>query len=113
IGGFDMLKAHYCLPPLDRAYSALLEDLSQRGLLDETLVVTTGEFGRTPRINNTQGREHWGPCYTALLSGGGVRGGRLYGASDATGAYPRENPLSPADLRATIYSGQGIPPHAR
>src|SRR5205823_8738590 len=77
IGGFDMLKANYCLPPLDRAYSALLEDLTQRGLLDETLVVTVGEFGRTPRINNTQGREHWGPCYTALLAGGGVRGGQL------------------------------------
>jgi hypothetical protein len=111
IGGFDMLKAHYCIPPLDRAYSALLDDLSQRGLLDETLVVTMGEFGRTPRINNTQGREHWGPSYTALLSGGGIRGGQVYGASDAQGAYPRDNPVSPEDLLATIYEAMGIDPH--
>ena len=86
--------------------------MTQRGLLDETLVVTVGEFGRTPRINNTQGREHWGPCYTALLAGGGIRGGQLYGASDATGAYPRENPVSPEDLLATIYEALDIDPHA-
>jgi hypothetical protein len=109
IGGFAMLRERYCLPPLDRAYSALLEDLEQRGLLDETLVVVTGEFGRTPRINNTQGREHWGPCYSALLAGGGVRGGQVYGASDASGAYPRENPVSPEDLLATIFEGLGVP----
>jgi hypothetical protein len=111
IGGFDMLKAPYCIPPLDRAYSALLEDLHQRGLLEETLVVTVGEFGRTPRINNTQGREHWGPCYSALLSGGGIRGGQIYGSSDALGAYPRANPVSPEDLLATIYEALGIDPH--
>jgi hypothetical protein len=109
IGGFAMLRERYCLPPLDRAYSALLEDLEQRGLLDETLVVVTGEFGRTPRINNTQGREHWGPCYSALLAGGGVRGGQVYGASDASGAYPRENPVSPEDLLATIFEALGVP----
>jgi uncharacterized protein (DUF1501 family) len=108
IGGFAMLRESYCLPPLDRAYSALLEDLSERGLLSETLVVTMGEFGRTPRINNTQGREHWGPCYSALLAGGGVRGGQVYGASDASGAYPRDNPVSPEDLLATIYDALGI-----
>jgi hypothetical protein len=108
IGGFAMLRESYCLPPLDRAYSALLEDLAERGLLGETLVVTMGEFGRTPRINNTQGREHWGPCYSALLAGGGVRGGQVYGASDATGAYPRDNPVSPEDLLATIYDALGI-----
>jgi hypothetical protein len=108
--GFDMLRAHYCIPPLDRAYAALLEDLEQRGLLDETLVVMTGEFGRTPRINNTQGREHWGPCYSALLAGGGVRGGQIYGASDAIGAYPRDNPVAPEDLLATIYETLGIAP---
>jgi hypothetical protein len=106
--GFAMLRANYCLPPLDRAYAALLEDLAERGLLDETLVVTMGEFGRTPRLNPTQGREHWGPCYSALLAGGGVRGGQVYGASDATGAYPRDNPVSPEDLLATIYDALGI-----
>jgi hypothetical protein len=110
VGGFDMLRAPYCIPPLDRAYSALLEDLGQRGLLGETLVVMTGEFGRTPRINNTQGREHWGPCYAALLAGGGVRGGQVYGASDATGAYPRDNPVSPEDLLATVYEAMGVRP---
>lgn len=110
IGGFDMLRANYCLPPLDRAYSALLEDLHQRGLLEETLVVTMGEFGRTPRLNPTAGREHWGPCYTALLAGGGIRGGQVYGASDNIGAYPRDNPVSPEDLLATIYHALGIAP---
>jgi hypothetical protein len=110
VGGFDMLRAHYCIPPLDRAYSALLEDLAQRGLLDETLVVTTGEFGRTPRINGQQGREHWGPCYSALLAGGGVRGGQVYGASDRAGAYPRDNPVAPEDLLATVYEALGVAP---
>jgi hypothetical protein len=108
--GFEMLKANYCIPPLDRAYSALLEDLHLRGLLDETLVVVVGEFGRTPRINPTQGREHWGPCYTALLSGGGVRGGQVYGRSDRIGAYPSDNPVAPEDLLATIYHSLGISP---
>jgi uncharacterized protein (DUF1501 family) len=107
-----MLRANYCIPPLDRAYSALLEDLGQRGLLDETLVVATGEFGRTPRINPTQGREHWGPSYTAVLAGGGVRGGRHYGSSDRLGAFPSENPVSPEDLLATIYHALGVPPDA-
>jgi hypothetical protein len=110
--GFDMLRAHYCIPPLDRAYAALLEDLQQRGLLGETLVVTTGEFGRTPRINNHQGREHWGPCYSALLAGGGVRGGTVYGASDRTGAYPRDNPVAPEDLLATVYEAMGVSPES-
>jgi len=112
VGGFDMLRAHYCIPPLDRAFSALLEDLQVRGLLDDTLVVTMGEFGRTPRINNNQGREHWGPCYTALLAGGGIRGGQVYGASDSMGAYPRDNPVAPEDLLATIYEAMGIDPHS-
>jgi hypothetical protein len=110
--GFQMLQANYCLPPLDRAFSALLEDLEQRGLLEETLVVVTGEFGRTPRINPTQGREHWGPCYTALLAGGGIRGGQVYGASDRLGAYPRDNPVAPEDLLATIYEALGVSPES-
>jgi hypothetical protein len=110
--GFDMLRATYCIPPLDRAYSALLEDLTQRGLLDETLIVTVGEFGRTPRLNPQQGREHWGPCYTALLAGGGVRGGQVHGSSDRIGAYPSECPVSPEDLLATIYHAMGLDPRA-
>jgi hypothetical protein len=111
IGGYAMLRERYCIPPFDRAYSALLEDLQLRGLLDETLVVVTGEFGRTPRINGTQGREHWGPCYSALLAGGGIRGGQVHGASDRTGAFPRDNPVAPEDLLATIYEALGIDPH--
>jgi hypothetical protein len=108
--GFEMLKADYGIPPLDLAYSALLDDLAARGLLDETLVVTVGEFGRTPRINPQQGREHWGMCYSALLAGGGIRGGQVYGSSDKTGAFPRESPVAPEDLLATIYHALGIPP---
>jgi hypothetical protein len=108
ISGFDMLKAEYGIPPLDRAYSALLEDLHQRGLLDETLVVITGEFGRSPRINQDQGREHWGACYSAVLAGGGVGGGQVYGASDKIAAYPKDNPVAPEDLLATIYQAMGI-----
>jgi hypothetical protein len=110
--GYEMLRANYCIPPLDRAYAALLEDLAQRGLLDETLVVAVGEFGRTPRLNPQQGREHWGPCYTALLAGGGVRGGQVYGASDRLGAYPRDNPVAPEDLLATVYHALGVDPEA-
>jgi arylsulfatase A-like enzyme len=110
ITGYAMLREKYCIPPLDRAYSALLEDLAQRGLLDETLVVAVGEFGRTPKINATQGRDHWGMCQSALLAGGGVRGGQVYGASDAQAAYVKDNPVSPEDLLATIYHALGVPP---
>jgi hypothetical protein len=110
VTGYEMLKADYCIPPLDRAYSALLADLHDRGLLDETLVVTTGEFGRTPKINAAAGRDHWGACYSALLSGGGVRGGQVYGKSDAQAAYPTENPTRPEDLLATLYNALGLPP---
>ena len=108
--GFDMLKAPYCIPPLDRGYSALIEDLHCRGLLEETLVVAVGEFGRTPRLNPNRGREHWGPCQTALLAGGGVRGGQIHGSSDALAAYPRDNPVTPEDFLATIYHAMGIAP---
>jgi hypothetical protein len=110
--GFDMLRANYCIPPLDRAYTALLDDLKQRGLFDDTLVVAVGEFGRTPRINPSLGREHWGPCYTALLAGGGVRGGQVYGASDRQGAFPIDNPVAPEDLLATIHHAMGLDPQA-
>lgn len=110
ITGYEMLRREFCLPPLDLAYSALLEDLDQRGLLDETLVVMLGEFGRTPKINATQGRDHWGPCQSIVLAGGGIRGGQVYGASDEIAAYPTLNPVSPEDLIATVYQALGLPP---
>jgi len=96
------------LPPWDQSFSALLDDLSARGLLESTLVVATGEFGRTPKINKDAGRDHWAGCYTSVLAGGGVQGGRVHGASDAEAAYPARDPVSPADLSATIYHCLGI-----
>lgn len=113
ITGYAMLKEKYCLPPLDQGYSALIEDLSSRGLLDETLVAMLGEFGRTPKINPNAGRDHWGPCQSVVLAGGGVRGGQVYGASDKIAAYPTEKPVKPEDLIATVYHALGIPPTAR
>ena len=90
--------------------SALLQDLDQRGLLESTLVLCLGEFGRTPKINKDAGRDHWPDCYSVLLAGGGVRGGSYFGASDASGAYPADLPVTPADLAATIYWRFGIDP---
>jgi hypothetical protein len=110
--GTQMLKQKYCIPPLDRAYSTLLEDLAERGLLDETLVVAAGEFGRTPQLNGNQGRDHWGACQSALLAGGGVRGGQVYGSSDKHAAYPKDNPVSPEDLLATMYYALGLAPES-
>jgi len=109
LSGYGMLRREYCLPPLDRAYSALLEDLSQRGLLDETLVAMYGEFGRTSKVNKTGGRDHWGACQSAVFAGGGVRGGQVYGSSDAHAAYPRDHAVSPSDALATIYHALGLP----
>jgi hypothetical protein len=108
--GFQMLKEKYCLPPLDQGLSALLEDLQDRGMLDRTLVAAIGEFGRTPKINPNQGREHWGACQSALLAGGGIRGGQVYGSSDKIAEYPKENPVSPEDYLATIYHSLGLSP---
>jgi hypothetical protein len=108
--GFDLLRSPVCIPPLDQAISALLEDLSIRGMLDETLVAAVGEFGRTPRINNDGGRDHWGACQSALVAGGGIRGGQVYGSSDAQAAYVRDLPVSPADFLASIYHAFGIAP---
>jgi hypothetical protein len=112
ITGYQMLREKYCIPPLDQAYSALLEDLTQRGLLDETLVVMLGEFGRTPKINQAVGRDHWGPCQSIVLAGGGVRGGQVYGASDPHAAYPVKDPVTPEDLIATTYHCLGLPEDA-
>ena len=100
--GRQQLTHQYCTPSFDRSFSALLEDLADSGMLDDTLVVVAGEFGRTPRINKTAGRDHWAPCYTQLLAGGGVRGGQVWGASDAQGAYVKDAPVTPDDFAATI-----------
>ncbi len=105
---FERLK-RYLLPAYDRAVSALLEDLQTRGLLAETLVMSMGEFGRTPKLNKQAGRDHWGFCQSMLLFGGGVRGGQEYGSSDASAAYAAETPVSPDDLAATVFDGLGIP----
>ena len=85
-----------------------MDDLRDRGLFDETLIVAVGEFGRTPKINDKAGRDHWQSCYTALLAGGGVQGGRVVGASDGRGEYPASNPKTPADLQATLLDRLGI-----
>jgi hypothetical protein len=95
-------------PWLDQAYSALINDLHQRGLLATTLVIAVGEFGRTPRVNDKAGRDHWEHCYSALLAGGGIRGGRVIGESDARAERPHERPLTPADMGATVHHAVGI-----
>lgn len=115
---FGLMKRSLC-PPFDRAFSALISDMHTRGLLDETLVVVMGEFGRTPKIGyvtsnagavKNNGRDHWPYCYTVLFAGAGVPGGAVYGSSDRTAAYPRENPVGPEDIAATIYTALGIDP---
>lgn len=117
IGGWDTHKDNFNtlknsrLPIVDQTLSALLEDLEQRGLMDETLVIWMGEFGRTPKINGDAGRDHWPQCYTTLLAGAGIRGGMLYGASDSTGAYPTDKPVTPDDFAATLFTKFGIDPH--
>jgi hypothetical protein len=98
------------LLPSDQAFAALIEDLETRGLLETTLVVAMGEFGRTPKINPMGGRDHWPDCYTAVLAGGGVRGGAVYGASDRIGAYPASDPVVPGDVAATVFWRFGIDP---
>ena len=115
---FGPLRNLHC-PKLDSGLSALLEDLDQRGLLKETLVVAIGEFGRSPRLgvstsgngNAPDGRDHWPYCYTALMAGAGIRRGALYGKSDATGSSPAENPVHPIQILATVYHAFGIDPH--
>jgi hypothetical protein len=113
---FPSLKDHL-LPRLDRTLSALLDDLRERGLLEETLVVCMGEFGRAPRIalepgfaGRIPGRKHWASVYSVLLAGAGVQGGKVVGASDAIGAYPSSTPYSPCDLAATMFAALGIDP---
>jgi len=115
---FGPLRNLHC-PKLDSGVSTLLEDLDQRGLLKETLVIAIGEFGRSPRLgvstsgngNAPDGRDHWPYCYTALIAGGGIKRGALYGKSDATGSSPAENPVHPTQILATVYHALGIDPH--
>ncbi|HEY1602970.1 MAG TPA: DUF1501 domain-containing protein [Pirellulales bacterium] len=117
---FPLLKKSL-LPYVDRAFAALLADLAERGLLDSTLVVAMGEFGRTPRLGqitsgagaDAAGRDHWPHCYTVLLAGGGVRGGALFGASDQHAAYPKSDAVTPEDIAATIYHALGIAPETQ
>ncbi len=107
VKGFDSLRRGF-LPRWDQAYTALIEDLHERGLLESTLVVAWGEFGRTPRVNNNAGRDHYPNVFSAALAGGKVKGGRVVGSSDAHGAFPRDNPKPPHDVLATIYDHLGI-----
>jgi hypothetical protein len=115
---FGLMKRSLC-PQFDRAFSALIADMHLRGLLEETLVVVMGEFGRTPKVgyitssagaSKNNGRDHWPYCYTVLFAGAGMPGGAVYGSSDRTAAYPRENPVGPEDIAATIYEALGIDP---
>ncbi len=113
-GGWDMHDRYFEVMQdrhgwmLDRALSGLLDDLHNRGLLETTLIVAVGEFGRTPKINDRAGRDHWNTCYSALLAGGGVRGGQVIGGSDRRGEQPVDRPVTPADLGATMLSRLGI-----
>jgi uncharacterized protein (DUF1501 family) len=113
--GFDNTRMYkivnnYQLPITDQTLPILLDDLDGRGLLDETLVVWVGEFGRTPKINKNESRDHWPQCYSALLAGGGVQGGAVYGTSDEHAMYPAEHPVRPDDLAATMFYLLGIDP---
>lgn len=100
------------VPRMQQSYVALLEDLSERGLLDSTLVIWMGDFGRTPRINPEAGRDHWPSCYTMVLAGGGIKGGQVVGESDKIGAVPRLRPITPADIHATVFTTLGYDSHA-
>jgi len=111
---FNCLK-DFLLPEFDRGFSALIEDLADRGLLDETLVMVTSEMGRTPKIGDPRsggiagaGRDHWTHCLTDVLAGGGIQGGQVYGSSDRLGEYPQEKPITPADVTKTVYHAMGI-----
>jgi hypothetical protein len=105
-------KLRELLPPFDQGISAFLEDLQSRGLLETTLVICLGEFGRTPKINKEAGRDHWPDCYSMMLAGGGLKQGFVYGASDRQAAYPDRDPIGPWDIAATCYHLLGVDPHS-
>jgi hypothetical protein len=107
VKGFESLRLGF-LERWDRAYTALIEDLEQRGLLDSTLVLAWGEFGRTPRVNNDAGRDHYPNVFSAAVAGGGVRGGTIVGESDEKAAFPKSNPKTPQDMLATVYRHLGV-----
>jgi hypothetical protein len=107
---FNRLRTRL-VPPMEQAFAALLDDLEDRGLLESTLVIWMGDFGRTPTINNLVGRDHWPHCYSTVLAGGGIGGGQVIGESDATGSYPRSQPVTPADIHATVFTALGYDPH--
>jgi Protein of unknown function (DUF1501) len=106
---FNRLKTKL-VPPMEQAFAALLDDLADRGLLESTLVVWLGDFGRTPLINKDAGRDHWPQCYSVVLAGGGIRGGQVVGESDGTGAFPKSFPVTPADVHATVFTALGYDP---
>lgn len=110
VKGFDSLRRGF-LPRWDQAYTALIQDLEERGLLDTTLVLAWGEFGRTPRVNNDAGRDHYPNVFSAALAGGPIKGGRVVGSSDSKGAFPKDNPKTPQDVLATVYRHLGIDVH--
>ncbi|MDB5338538.1 MAG: hypothetical protein JWN70_4157 [Planctomycetaceae bacterium] len=110
VQGFDSLRRGF-LPRWDQAYTALIQDLEERGLLDSTMVLAWGEFGRTPRVNNDAGRDHYPNVFSAAFAGGGVKGGRVVGSSDSKGAFPKDNPKTPQDVLATVYRHLGIDIH--
>ena len=107
VEGLDSMKNGF-LPRWDQCYTALIDDLDQRGMLDTTMVVAWGEFGRTPRVNKDSGRDHYPNVFSAALAGGPVQGGRVVGSSDSKGAFPLDNPKSPQDVLATMYQHLGI-----
>ena len=107
VKGYETMRDGF-LPRWDRAYTALIEDLDQRGMLDSTMVIAWGEFGRTPRVNTTGGRDHYPGVFSAALAGGGIQGGRVVGQSDRHGAFPAENAKTPQDVLATMYRHLGI-----
>jgi hypothetical protein len=98
------------IPPFDQAYSALLRDLVERNMLDDTLVVVMSEFGRSPKLDANAGRGHWGHVFSVALAGGGIRGGQVYGSSDQHAAYPKDNRVEPPDITATIFHCLGYSP---
>ncbi|MBQ16697.1 MAG: hypothetical protein CMJ65_06185 [Planctomycetaceae bacterium] len=115
-GGWDTHAKHceslksFLMPMMDRAYTALLQDLDERGLLDETLIVWSGEFGHTPKINRNAGRDHWGHCFSVALAGGGIRGGVVHGSSDKHAGFPVDGVVAPRDIIATVFHCLGYEP---